>query len=193
MRAGRLLAGLRGRFGARAAAATLLALAAGACSGGSDSAAPIACPTPGILGDAADLTRYAPGSAIRDLTTIEFDARLTGLAGGCRVARGGRGVEMTLNAQFVVDRGPASLTRSIDLPWAIAILDGRTDEPIERPQRLIDRIQFGPNEARATVTSQGVSILLPVSENRRVNDYRILVYLQLTEEELAQNRRRGPR
>jgi hypothetical protein len=173
--------------------AAVAALVAAACSGAGPGAAPIACPTPGILADAADLTRYAPGATVRDLTTLEFDARLTGLSGGCRVAGRGRGVEMTLNAQFVVDRGPASFTRSLDLPWSIAVLDARTNEPIDRPQRLVDQIRFGPNETRAAVTSQGVSILLPVSENRRVNDYRVLVFLQLTEDELAVNRRRGPR
>jgi hypothetical protein len=64
---------------------------------------------------------------------------------------------------------------------------------MDRPQRFVDRIPFGPNATRTTATSQTVSVLLPVSEDRKVSDYRVLVFLQLTPEDLALNRRRGPR
>lgn len=176
-----------------AAALAPLFLAAG-CAGGGGTAgpAPIACPTPAILADAADLTRYRPGP-VRDLTTLEFDARIAGLEGGCRVARGGQGVEMTLATRFTVERGAAAQGRVVELPWAVAVVDARTEEPLAPPRRFLERIAFGPNETRTTVTSEPVSITLPAGEGRRVLDYRVLVFLQLTEDELALNRRRGPR
>jgi hypothetical protein len=174
------------------AAAAGLALALAGCGGG-EANAPIACLSPAIPADAADLTRHEPGAAVRDLTTMVFDARLAGLSGGCRPARRGEAVEMTLAPRFQVDRGAAARGRSVDLPWAVAVLDGRTDEPLAPPRRFLDRVVFNPNETRATVTGQSVPILLPVGPDRRIQDYRILVYLQLTEEELAMNRRRGPR
>jgi hypothetical protein len=61
------------------------------------------------------------------------------------------------------------------------------------PRRFRTTIAFGANETRASVNGQSVTIALPVSADRRATDYRVLVFLQLTEEELAQNRRRGPR
>ena len=176
-------------FGAVGMAAALVAVAA--CSGGSGNV-PMACPTPSIPSDAADLTRYRPG-VVHDLTTLVFDARMTGLQGGCRPARGGNALDMSLSANFAVERGAAAIGRTAELPWKIAVLDGRTDEPLGRPQRFLDQVVFGPNETRAEVTSQSVTITLPVSEQRRIQDYRILVFFQLTEEELALNRRRGPR
>ncbi len=171
-----------------------LALGLAGCGGGGGRTdAPIACPNPAIPADAADLTRHEPGAAVRDLTTMVFDARLAGLSGSCRAARRGEAVELTLSPRFAVDRGAAARGRSVVLPWAVAVLDGRTDDPLAPPRRFVDRVVFNPNEARATVTGQSVPILLPVGAERRIQDYRILVYFQLTEEELAMNRRRGPR
>jgi len=171
--------------------AALAPVVLAACSG-SGTNAPIACPTPRILADGADLTRYRPGP-VRDLTTLEFDARLNGLEGGCRVARGGQAVEMSLTARFTVDRGAAAQSREVDLPWTVFVLDDRTEQVLGQPRRFVDRIVFGPNETRVSASSQPVSITLPVSEDRKVLDYRVLVFFQLTEEELALNRRRGPR
>jgi hypothetical protein len=179
--------GMRGRVAATILAATLLA----ACAD-TTARAPIACPRPSIPADAADLTRYRPG-AVRDLTTLEFDARLNGLEGGCRPGRREEGVVMEVTPNFIVDRGAAAEGRAVDLPWSVAVIDDRTGEPLGRPQRFRDTAVFRPNETRAGFNGQTVSINLPVSESRRATDYRVLVFMQLTEEELALNRRRGPR
>lgn len=167
------------------------ALLAG-CAGGQTGGVPIACPTPAILADAADLTRHRPGP-VRDLTTLEFDARLAGLRGGCRAGRRDRAVEMDLSPSFTVERGAAAQGRVVDLPWTVAVVDDRTEEPIGRPQRFVERVVFGPNQIRAEIEGRRVTITLPATGERRVQDYRVLVFFQLTEEELALNRRRGPR
>ena len=169
-----------------------LPLGLAACGGDRETSAPIACPRPTIPADAADLTRYRPG-AIRDLTTVAFDARLNGLSGGCRPARRGEAVELRIVPNLVVDRGPAAQGRAVQVPWSVAVLDNETSEPLAAPQRFVTTVIFGANETRATVEGQTVTIALPVSESRRATDYRVLVFLQLDEDELAQNRRRGPR
>jgi hypothetical protein len=177
------------RAGSPAAALAVSVLAA---CGSNAPLAPIACPQPIIPADAADLSRYRPGG-VRDLTTLEFDARLNGLNGGCRPGRRGQSVEMLLTPSFTVDRGAAAEGRAADLPWAVAVVDTRTNEPLGRPQRFRDTLLFRPNETRATANGQTVTIELPVNDDRRISDYRVLVFLQLSEEELALNRRRGPR
>ena len=179
--------------GATARAMLALALAAGlgACGGGQD-LTPIACPRPSIPADAADLTRYRDGE-VRDLTSLVFDARLNGLSGGCRVGRRGQSVDLQIVPSFVVDRGPAAQGRAVEVPWAVAVLEDGGSDPLAPPQRFSTTIVFGPNETRASVNGQSVTIALPVSETRRATDYRVLVYLQLAQEELSHNRRRGPR
>lgn len=152
---------------------------------------PIACPTPGILSEGADLTRYREGG-VRDLTTLEYDARLTGLNGGCSPGRGDRSIDMQLSAGFMVDRGAAAERRAVELPWFVAVVDRRDDQVLSR-QSFVERLEFGRNETRTTGRSQPVTISLPVSEARRAADYRILVSFELSEADLALNRRRGPR
>ena len=177
--------GMRERF-------VLAAMAAGALAGcGAPSTLPIACPTPGILAEGADLTRYRPGGT-RDLTTLEWDARLAGLGGGCNPGRGNRSVDVTLAARFTVERGPGAEGRVVELPWFVAVVDRKTEAILSR-QSFLERVGFARNETRTSGESEPVTVSLPVGEERRAQDYRILVSFQLSEEDLALNRRRGPR
>ncbi|MFC7541735.1 hypothetical protein ACFQU2_22785 [Siccirubricoccus deserti] len=99
---------------------------------------------------------------------------------------------MRLVANFTVDRGAGAEGRVFDLPWFVAVLDRRDDQVLSR-HSFVDRIAFARNETRASGESEPVTISLPVSEHRRGGDYRILVSFELSAEELALNRRRGPR
>jgi len=121
---------MQGRMAGGFAASLGLLLLAGC--GGPDAVAPIACPQPSIPADAADLTRYRPGP-VRDLPTLEFDARLSGLSGGCRAGRRNESITMQLAPSFTVDRGAAASGRSVVLPWAVAVLDATTNEPLRAP------------------------------------------------------------
>ncbi|SDD48180.1 hypothetical protein SAMN04487779_1008117 [Belnapia rosea] len=169
----------------------LLALLLAGCGAGGSTQLPIACPNPGLLAEGADLTRYRPGGP-QDLTGLDFDARLIGLNGSCRPGRGDRSINLQMTAGFSVERGAASEGRSVDLPWFVAVIDRRTDAILSR-QGFVERVNFGRNETRSTIDSAPVSISLPVGENRQASDYRLLVSFQLTPEDLALNRRRGPR
>jgi hypothetical protein len=150
---------------------------------------PIACPKPAILAEGADLTRYRPG-APTDLTGLESDARLVRVEGEC--GRGQGGVDVQLAVGFVIDRGPASHSRTVDLPWFVAVVDNR-DQQVLSERSFVDRIMFNPNETRASRLSQQVEVSLPVGEGRRPQDYTIYVSFRLTPEQLAFNRRRGVR
>ncbi len=174
------------------AVAALAALLPAACGGGGRSPSlPVACPRPGILADGADLTRWRPGP-VRDLTTLVFDARLTGLNGTCRPGRGDRSLEVTLTPAFAVERGPAgSGERLAELPWFVAVV-GPGDEVLQR-RSFVERLAFNRGETRAAGAGEPVRLSLPVGEERRATDYRIFVSFELTPEEVAVNRRRGPR
>ncbi|WP_149541396.1 hypothetical protein [Siccirubricoccus phaeus] len=169
-------------------AAGLTAALAGC--GSSPATAPLACPTPGILAEGADLTRYRPGP-VKDLTTLEFDARLAGLSGGCNPGRGNRSIEMTISANFTVERGAGAEGREFDLPWSVVMIDPADGRIIG--QDFVDRVGFARNETRTSIQSAPVTVTLPVGEGRRAQDYRIWATFALTPEDLALNRRRGPR
>ena len=174
-------------------AAALAALFPAACGGGSGqgTALPVACPRPGILADGADLTRWQPGP-VRDLTTLVFDARLTGLNGTCRPGRRDRSLEVVLTPAFSVERGPAGGgARVAELPWFVAVV-GPGDEVLQR-QSFVERMAFNRGETRAAGEGEPVRLSLPVGEERRATDYRIFVSFELAPEDVAVNRRRGPR
>jgi len=168
----------------------LLVLLLAACGSAPADIAPIACPTPGLLADGANLVRYRPGP-VQDLTTLDFEARLNGLSGGCRPGRRNESVDVRVNVGFAIDRGAAAAGRSVDLPWFIAVID--PNGQVLSRQSFVERVAFNRNETRLSGTSEEVRVNLPVDDQRRAQDYRILISFQLTEPELALNRRRGPR
>jgi hypothetical protein len=178
--------GMRVRF----VLAAVLAASLAGCGSSGPAPLPVACPNPGLLADGADLTRYRPGP-VRDLTTLEFDARLAGINGSCRPGRGDRSIDITLTTSFSVERGAAAQGRTVDLPWFVAVVG--PDEQVLSRQVFVERVAFGRNETRTTGSSEPVNLSLPVGEDRRARDYRIFVSFELTPEDLALNRRRGPR
>ena len=173
------------------AAAALLALAG--CGGGprGDDLL-VSCPTPGLLREAVDLTRYRD-AAVPDLTNLLLDARLVGIENGrCQRARDDRSVVVQFGVTVAAERGPAATGgRSQNIPLVVGVTDpqGR----VLSRQTFAQAITFPANSTRTRVTSEPIELILPVSATRRGSDYGVVVGFLLTEAELAANRRRGPR
>lgn len=184
------------RRGRGAMAAALLPLLA-ACGGGSGITGPLAniqapCPRIAILADGADLTRFRPG-AERDLTAMIADARVSGFEAQCDFAsRDRRALNVRVTPRFEAERGPAAQGRVLDLGWFVALSDS-ADTAVLNRQAFTTRITFPPNVPRATVEGGTARLTLPLSETMRAVDYHVRISFQLTDEELALNRARGPR
>lgn len=178
----------------RLTALTALAGAAllGGCGGVSTSAGPPApCPRVTILADGADLTQHRPGAAA-DLTTMTFDARLLGFSGRCDYSRRRESVVVTLSAIFEVERGPAGAgLRQTNVPWFLAVTDAGDGQIIDR-QEFTSPVTFEANVNRVRVQSAPVQLNFPADE-RLVENHNVRLSFQLTPEQLAHNRRRGPR
>lgn len=166
-------------------------LALGACDTGRLDDRLVACPTVSLPAEVADLTRHRPG-APPDLSTLVLDARVAGIPATCRPGPRGQSVLASVSLRATAERGPAATGREAALPWFIAVLDGSTDEVLNR-QAFLMPVVFPPNVARVTVTSPPVEISFATTGRRRVQDHRILVGFLVDEEEVALNRRRGPR
>jgi hypothetical protein len=151
---------------------------------------PAPCPRITILADGADLTRFAPG-AVRDLSTMTFDARLIGFEARCDYTRRRQGVAVTVRAIFDVERGPAATARETTLPWFVAVTDAEDTQLIER-QDFTTPVTFESNASRVRVRSRPVTLNFP-AEERLVETRNLRLSFQLTPEELELNRRRGPR
>jgi hypothetical protein len=171
---------------AAAVAGLLLAGLAG-CSPDINSFAPV-CPESGILADAADLTRYAGNG--RDVTDLVLDGRITGLAGTCK--RGDRRnlLDTSLIVQIEATRGPAAATRTADFTWFVSVTKG--DQILDK-QDYRQSVTFPENVDRVRVTSDEIPLIFPVPPGTSGAAYHIYVGFQLTPDELALNRQRGPR
>ena len=168
-----------------AAPFALLALLAG-CGDGAMKFAP-ACPQISLLGEGADLTRFA-GTG-RDVTDRVLEARLTGVEGACRAGRNNE-VVTTLKVQAELRRGPAAQGRRLPLPYFVAVLED--DRILDRKDFTIEAV-FPANVDGMRVAGEERELRFPAAADRGAGRYRVIVSLQLSSEELAFNRRGAAR
>jgi hypothetical protein len=163
-----------------------------ACSGPQTEDLLVSCPTPGLVPDMVNLTRYRDNSA-PDLTNLVVDARLVGIANGrCVRARNDRSITVQFGVVVQAERGPASSgARTLNIPLVVGITDQAGN--ILTRQTFTQTLTFQANTTSTRETSEPIELILPVSTTRRGADYGVVVGFLLTENELALNRRRGSR
>lgn len=179
-------------------AALLAATLLGACSGGSGGGLSAAlsgrglppCPRVAMLGDAVDLTRFRAG-ARPDLATMEVDARLTGVQARCEYAPRNAGVDITLYVQVSAERGPAATGRSVQVPYFVAVTERDESRILNRGTDAVT-IPFTANSNTNAVAGEEMMIRLPGDPNLSATR-QILIGFVLSPDEVALNRRRGPR
>jgi hypothetical protein len=148
---------------------------------------PPACPRTGTLGDASDITRYRPGG--RDLTDLLLDGRITGVNGSCTKSDR-RTLAVSLSVSMLLVRGPAAGSAPLEVPFFVAV--SRGGEILDKQvYRVVPA--FEANSSTARVTSDPINITLPIGRETLGSAYDVVVGFQLSPEELALNRRRGPR
>lgn len=148
------------------------------------------CPTMAVLAEAADLRRYRTPDS-QDLSDLVLNARITGLSGQCAYADRRRSVQVTITLAMEATRGPAAGERNITIPYFVAVTDAQ--------KRILDKAvytvaaAFPANRSRVRLTGEEVALTLPVDAERPPASYTVVVGFQLTETELALNRRLGVR
>ena len=163
-----------------------LAIGLAACGGDRPQFAP-ACPQTGILGDAADVTHFR--SAGTDLTDMVVDGRITGLSGKCSYVDAAH-LLTTLSVNLELNRGPAMAGREVDITYFVSVAKG--DVILDKRDYTL-RVEFPRNNGKLRLTGEQIDLNLPTPGKVAGSDYRILIGFQLTPQELAFNRRRGPR
>jgi hypothetical protein len=152
------------------------------CGSGDLKFAP-ACPQLALLAEGSELTRFAgPG---RDVTDRVLEARITGVDASCRGARS-TDVVAYLKVQADVIRGPAARGRGAQVPYFVAVMQG--DAVLDRRDFVLDA-NFPANVDSMQVAGGELELRFPAAGERGAAQYKIVVSLQLTEEELAYNRR----
>ncbi|MFO1025051.1 MAG: hypothetical protein U1E70_07710 [Acetobacteraceae bacterium] len=170
----------RAAFRRLALPAALLALSG--CGPGRNEFAP-ACPVAQLVPALADLTRFTGNG--RDLTDLVVQARIIQVRGECSP-----GSNDTLNANVAisisVQRGPAMAGRDVDVPVFVAV--SRGGDVLDK-QSLPVTVSFPPNVDRVALTSQPITLALPVGDGIAGPSYHVIAGFQLTPDEVEFNRR----
>ena len=171
---------------ASAGAGIALAIALSGCGSTPE---PPDCPPVSVLGEAASLTRFAPGRG-RDLVDVDFRAELTDLRSGCIYAKEEAGASKLVVAvapAISATRGPANEDRKANFQYFVSVV-GR-DADILNKQLFPVSVTFPANGTRVDIVQDDppVSIDLPAASANE-EYYEIILGLQLSEGELQYNR-----
>ncbi len=148
---------------------------------------PPICPSVALLADAADLTQYT--SRGQDLTDLVIDGRISAVPASCQRGKPGI-VNVKLKVNAAIARGPALVGRDVTVPIIVGVAEGET--VLDRKAFTLAG-QFKSNIDTIQISSDEISLDFPVTEKKLASAYRIYVGFDLTPEQLALNRRRGPR
>ena len=144
------------------------------------------CPEIAGTAETSDLRRYR--GAGRDLTDLVVEAKLTAVSGRCEpLGRRREGVRVALAPSIEVIRGPAASGRTLSVPYFVAVADRTGRIPAKQVFEIA--VEFPANRSRLRLSGEEVTVDLPLRPEERASDYSVLVGLQLSEEELATNRR----
>jgi hypothetical protein len=141
------------------------------------------CPRVSIVPDAAELVQFREGAG-RDLTDIITYARLADASAGCDYGR--RGVTIDLQVAIAAERGPANRAGFSEVDYFVALLDKNGAVRARESYRL--RFEFVDNRNRIGRIEQ-LDPFIPLTQKLDGPNWSIWVGLQLTEEQLAWNRR----
>lgn len=174
------------RFDVAASAALALVLAA--CSGPSAEEKSIAtyCPSPFVVQDAANLTRFKPGPG-RDPRDIAFQASLTGTGVSCETGR--NKLLVTLKLRVSVDAGPSIVGGTTSVPYFVRLLNGGG---VSEGQDFDATFKLSSTSPRGSSIEE-IQLTLPYSRPSDLGAYRVAVGLKPTPEELDYNRRAAAR
>jgi hypothetical protein len=178
------------------ALAALVLLVGAGCSS-SDKKRPPPCPRVSVLGDAANLTRFAEGAG-QDLVDVDYQVEVTDVHSGCQYVNNEADEQVVVVATapvMVAIRGPANSDRVARFDYFVSVIDSKRS--VLNKQIFSMLVEFPGNLTRVALRDDDppVTVDIPLAAGGAAGDYQILVGLQLTPDELEYNRRRrsGPR
>ena len=164
-----------------------LAVNVAACSNGPPSHS-IPCPMVRSVPDASYLTRFAGDS--EDLTDTDFEAKIDGVSSQCfyDTAKDTKkeSIRSELQIQLSASRGPKNKGDKADLKYFVA-LTGQAGKLLTR-QEFDITVPLTADKPTASVVDDPV-VKIPLKSGENGDYYRIYVYFDVTQKELAYNRK----
>lgn len=164
----------------------VLLLAAASCAQTPKQSMP--CPLVKQVPDASYLTRFAGES--EDLTDTAFEARLDGVQSKCTYIEDTDTKKTKINSDLMIklsaSRGPMVSGDQVTFNYVIAVT-GRGGQKLTRQQFDVT-IPLTANQPTGTIVDNP-NVTIPLKQGENGDFYQIYVFLEVTEKELAYNRR----
>jgi len=141
------------------------------------------CPQGLILADASEVTIFRDGPG-RDLTDVVAQARVADVVIDCKPER--RQVRVDLQVAIAAERGPANRTGKLPIDYFVAIIDPQGQVMTRQGFRM--NFEWPENRVRIGQIDD-LEPRISIEAPEKAPAYQIWVGLQLTEEQLAWNRR----
>ena len=142
------------------------------------------CPNFLILGQGDVLVKFLSGSG-RDITDVQFEAKIVDFAGSCE--HDSKGVSVSLNVAFAVKRGPANRDYRADFSYFVAIpkffpaKEGKRSFPIAVGFQKIQTL---------VIYRDQIEMRIPLKPKEIGANYEVYLGFQLSQAELEYNRGR---
>lgn len=146
------------------------------------------CPQVQTVPDASYITRFAGDS--EDLTDTDFEAKIDGVQSQCFYVENSdtkkTDIRSELTVQISAARGPKNTGDKADIKYYVA-LTGQGGQRIIRKDFTVT-VPLTATKPTNAVTDDPV-VQIPLKKGENGDYYRIYVYFDVTEKELAYNRR----
>ena len=163
-----------------------LLLAVGACS--STVPPPVGgCPKVAVLSDLVELVRFRPGAG-RDLTDVEFNAKFSSFAAGCKYEK--NSVTVEIDVEIEAGRGPAMNQGKTAFQYFAAVTNPAGEIVAKEPFNA--EVEFKGNTTKLVVADELVQ-RIPLIDRDSGPNWRVFLGLQLTDEPRDWARRRQAR
>jgi len=146
------------------------------------------CPQGGIVPDANTIVRFRDGPG-RDITDVLLQAQVVDMRINCQYAKGRNAkpaVTIDLQIAFAAERGPAERSRKASAPYFVAIVDPQRN--IVAKETFSADFEWTDNRPRTGRIDQWEPYI-PLNSNFDGPSYQILIGFQLSEDQLAWNRK----
>ena len=143
----------------------------------------LACPGVEVLQGLGELVRFRPGRG-RDATDVLIEVWVDGVGGDCSLD--GNELRIDLNVRIGARRGPARKTDHAKIGYFVAITD--LDRNVLSRQPFVTVTTFSN---RKTILFEDIlDLQIPLRPGLQTDGFSIYVGLDLSEQELAHNRRK---
>lgn len=163
----------------------MLAIATAGCNA-FDRRPPPPCPPVMVLRDASTETAYRPGPG-RDVTDVVYRTRIADFTGSCAWNDKRTEVDIDLRVLFETDRGPANRARKASFSYFVAI---PAFYPAPQGKRILPVDVIFPENVSRVRSGDTIHLHVPIAPKKTADDYPIYLGLQLTPQQIEENRRR---